>query len=118
MHKASLKDFILLIALAAIWGSAFFNIKIASADYTPMALAFGRIFFAALVMIIYCLIRGIHMEAFWGKLVLVCNYWVSEFSTSFFLYLIWYCQSAKQYGGYFNVDRSYFCSDPEPSFYP
>ena len=64
MHKASLKDFILLITLAAIWGSAFFNIKIASADYTPMALAFGRIFFAALVMIIYCFIRGIHLEAF------------------------------------------------------
>ena len=64
MHKASLKDFILLITLAAIWGSAFFNIKIASADYTPMALAFGRIFFAALVMIIYCLIRGIRIEAF------------------------------------------------------
>ena len=66
MHKASLKDFILLITLAAIWGSAFFNIKIASTDYTPMALAFGRIFFAALVMIIYCFIRGIHIEAF-GK---------------------------------------------------
>ena len=64
MHKASLKDFILLITLAAIWGSAFFNIKIASADYTPMALAFGRIFFAALVMIIYCFIKGIHIEAF------------------------------------------------------
>ena len=64
MHKASLKDFILLITLAAIWGSAFFNIKIASADYTRMALAFGRIFFAALVMIIYCFIRGIHIEAF------------------------------------------------------
>lgn len=64
MHKASLKDFILLITLAAIWGSAFFNIKISSADYTPMALAFGRIFFAALVMIIYCFIRGIHIEAF------------------------------------------------------
>ena len=64
MHKASLKDFILLITLAAIWGSAFFNIKIASADYTPMALAFGRIFFAALLMIIYCFIRGVHLEAF------------------------------------------------------
>ena len=64
MHKASLKDFILLITLAAIWGSAFFNIKIASADYTPMALAFGRIFFAALVMVIYCSIRGIRIEAF------------------------------------------------------
>ncbi len=64
MHKASLKDFFLLIALAAIWGSAFFNIKIASADYTPMALAFGRIFFAAVVMVIYCLIRGIRIEAF------------------------------------------------------
>ena len=64
MHKASLKDFVLLIALAAIWGRAFFNIKIASVDYTPMALAFGRIFFAAVVMVIYCLIRGIRIEAF------------------------------------------------------
>jgi drug/metabolite transporter (DMT)-like permease len=45
MHKASLKDFFLLIVLAAIWGSAFFNIKIASDTYTPMAIAFGRIFF-------------------------------------------------------------------------
>ena len=51
MHKASLKDFFLLITLAAIWGSAFFNIKIASDTYTPMTLAFGRIFFAALVMV-------------------------------------------------------------------
>jgi len=47
MHKASLKDFILLIVLAAIWGSAFFNIKIASDTYTPMAIAFGRIFFCS-----------------------------------------------------------------------
>ena len=64
MHKASLKDFILLIILAAIWGSAFFNIKIASNDYTPMALAFGRIFFAAFVMVIYCFFRNIRIEAF------------------------------------------------------
>ena len=49
MHKATLKDFFLLITLAAIWGSAFFNIKIASDTYTPITLAFGRIFFAALV---------------------------------------------------------------------
>ena len=45
MHKASFKDFLLLFILAGIWGSAFFNIKIASESYTPMALAFGRIFF-------------------------------------------------------------------------
>ena len=66
MHKASLKDFLLLFVLAAIWGSAFFNIKIASDSYTPMALAFGRIFFAAVVMLIYCLIRRVPSEAF-GK---------------------------------------------------
>ena len=64
MHRASLKDFILLITLAAIWGSAFFNIKIASEDYTPMALAFGRIFFAAFVMVIYCFVRNIRIDAF------------------------------------------------------
>ena len=64
MHKASLKDFLLLFVLAGIWGSAFFNIKIASESYTPMALAFGRIFFAAIVMLIYCWIRKISIEAF------------------------------------------------------
>ena len=64
MHKASLKDFILLIVLAAIWGSAFFNIKIASDTYTPMAIAFGRIFFAALVMGLYCGMKGIKIDAF------------------------------------------------------
>ncbi len=64
MHKASLKDFILLIVLAAIWGSAFFNIKIASDTYTPMAIAFGRIFFAALVMVLYCGMKGIKIDAF------------------------------------------------------
>jgi hypothetical protein len=30
----------------------------------------------------------------------------------------WLRIAAKQYGGYFNVDCSYNCSDPEPSFYP
>jgi drug/metabolite transporter (DMT)-like permease len=64
MHKASLKDFLLLIVLAAIWGSAFFNIKIASNTYTPMAIAFGRIFFAALVMVLYCWMKGIKIDAF------------------------------------------------------
>ena len=64
MHKASLKDFILLIVLAAIWGSAFFNIKIASDTYTPMAIAFGRIFFAALVMVLYCGMKEIKIDAF------------------------------------------------------
>jgi drug/metabolite transporter (DMT)-like permease len=53
-----------LIVLAAIWGSAFFNIKIASDTYTPMAIAFGRIFFAALVMVLYCWMKGIKIDAF------------------------------------------------------
>jgi len=64
MHKASFKDFILLIVLAAIWGSAFFNIKIASHTYTPLTIAFGRIFFAALVMVLYCSVKKIKIEAF------------------------------------------------------
>ena len=33
MHKASFTDFLLLFLLAGIWGSAFFNIKIASESY-------------------------------------------------------------------------------------
>ena len=64
MHKASLKDFFLLITLAAIWGSSFFNIKIASDTYTPMTLAFRQIFFVALVMALYRWMKGIKSEAF------------------------------------------------------
>jgi len=64
MYKVSLKDFLLLIALATIWGSAFFNIKIASSSYSPTIIAFGRIFFAAVVLVLYCWIRGIKIDPF------------------------------------------------------
>lgn len=64
MNKASFQDFLLLIVLAAIWGSAFFNIKIASSSYSPLIIAFGRIFFAALVLVLYCWIKGIRVEPF------------------------------------------------------
>ena len=57
-------DYILLSVLSLIWASAFFNIKIASDSFTPMTIAFGRIFFAALVLVFYCWIKGINIDPF------------------------------------------------------
>jgi hypothetical protein len=44
MHKASLKDFILLIALAAIWGSAFLILKLPRLITHPWLLLLGAYF--------------------------------------------------------------------------
>ena len=78
MHKASLKDFFLLITLAAIWGSAFFNIKIATFSYDPITLALVRVIFASIPLLILCKISGIKIEAFsknwnWYALIGLCN---------------------------------------------
>jgi drug/metabolite transporter (DMT)-like permease len=66
LKKASIFDFFLLIFLAIIWGSAFFNIKIASLSYTPLTIALGRVFFAGLLLIPYCYVKKISIS-FIGK---------------------------------------------------
>ena len=38
-------DYFLLVLLAILWASAFFNIKIATYSYGPLTIAFLRIFF-------------------------------------------------------------------------
>ena len=57
-------DFFLLTLLALIWSSAFFNIKIATYSYGPLSIAFFRILFGALPVIIICYLRKIKIEAF------------------------------------------------------
>ncbi len=57
-------DYILLIILALIWASAFFNIKIATYSYGPLTIAFLRIFFGAIPVILICYIKKIKIEAF------------------------------------------------------
>ena len=57
-------DYLLLLTLALIWASAFFNIKIATYSFGPITIAFFRIFLGAIPVIILCLIKKIKIEAF------------------------------------------------------
>ena len=62
MKEANTKDLLLLLLLSVIWGSAFFNIKIASNSYTPITLALGRVLFAGIPLITYCYLKKIKIS--------------------------------------------------------
>jgi len=57
-------DFFLLTLLALIWASAFFNIKIATFSYGPITIAFLRVFFGTIPLLIICFFKKIKIEAF------------------------------------------------------
>ena len=57
-------DFFLLTLLALIWASAFFNIKIATYSYGPMTIAFLRVFFGSIPLLVICFLKKIKIEAF------------------------------------------------------
>ena len=78
MREAKTIDLLLLILLGLIWGSSFFNIKIASYSYEPFTLALVRVVFAALPLIALCKYKKIKIEAFsynWKPYALIglCN---------------------------------------------
>ena len=64
MRQPTLTDYIFLVVLALIWASAFFNIKIATYSYGPLTIAFLRIFFGAIPVILLCYLKKIKIEAF------------------------------------------------------
>ena len=64
MREANKLDFTLLIILAIIWGSSFFNIKIATYSYEPITLALVRVIFASIPLLILCKLKKIKIEAF------------------------------------------------------
>ena len=64
MKEPKVLDYVLLIILALIWSSAFFNIKIATYSYGPVTIALLRIFFGAIPVIGLCLFKKIKIEAF------------------------------------------------------
>tara|TARA_B100000945_G_scaffold276194_1_gene240638 strand:- start:1413 stop:2303 length:891 start_codon:yes stop_codon:yes gene_type:complete len=64
MREPKTIDVLLLILLGAIWGSAFFNIKIATYTYDPITLVFVRVFFALMALGIYCAYRKVKILAF------------------------------------------------------
>ena len=76
MREANTFDFSLLILLAIIWGSSFFNIKIATYSYEPITLALVRVIFASVPLLILCKVKEIKIEAFgnnwnWYALILL-----------------------------------------------
>ena len=64
MRQPKIIDYILLTFLALIWASAFFNIKIATYSYGPVTIAFLRVFFGAIPVLILCSYKKIKIEAF------------------------------------------------------
>ena len=78
MKEANTKDMSLLLLLSIIWGSAFFNIKIATYSYEPITLALVRVIFASIPLFLLCRFKKIKIEAFnkdwnWYALIGLCN---------------------------------------------
>jgi drug/metabolite transporter (DMT)-like permease len=78
MKEAKTNDVLLLLLLGAIWGSSFFNIKIATYSFEPYTLALIRVIFASLFLVIFSLFYQIKIKAFskeWKIYALVglCN---------------------------------------------
>jgi drug/metabolite transporter (DMT)-like permease len=78
MKQAKASDIFLLLLLGAIWGSSFFNIKIATYSYEPYTLALIRVILATVTMLAVSFIYKIKIYAFTSNwriyaLVGICN---------------------------------------------
>ena len=61
MREPKIFDYALLTLLALIWSSAFFNIKIATYAFGPITIAFLRVFFGAIPVLILCYYKNIQI---------------------------------------------------------
>ena len=64
MRQPKFIDYMLLTALSLIWASAFFNIKIATYSFGPVTIAFLRVFFGSIPVLLLCYYKNIKIEAF------------------------------------------------------
>ena len=64
MKQPKVIDYLLLVFLALIWASAFFNIKIATYSFGPVTIALLRVFFGAIPVLLLCYFKKIKIEAF------------------------------------------------------
>ena len=64
MRQPKLLDYLLLTLLALIWASAFFNIKIATYSFGPVTIAFLRVLFGSIPVLLLCYYKNIKIEAF------------------------------------------------------
>ena len=64
MTSPRTSDYFILVLLSLIWASAFFNIKIATYSYGPITIAFLRIFFGMIPVLLLCFYKKIKIEVF------------------------------------------------------
>ena len=64
MTSPKTSDYFILVLLSLIWASAFFNIKIATYSYGPITIAFLRIFFGMIPVLLLCFFKKIKIEVF------------------------------------------------------
>ena len=64
MKEAKATDVFLLLLLGAIWGSSFFNIKIATYSYEPYTLALIRVILATVTMLAVSFLYKVKIYAF------------------------------------------------------
>ena len=62
MTSPKTSDYFILVLLSLIWASAFFNIKIATYSYGPITIAFLRIFFGMIPVLLLCFYKKIKIE--------------------------------------------------------
>ena len=106
MRQPKLIDYTLLVILSLIWASAFFNIKIATYSFGPVTIAFLRVFFGAIPVLILCYYKKIKIEAFskdwhWFAMIGLIN-----LVAPFFFDCLWSKICAKQSSCNFNVNNS------------
>ncbi len=64
MTSPKTSDYFILVLLSLIWASAFFNIKIATYSYGPLTIAFLRICFGMIPVLLLCFYKKIKIEVF------------------------------------------------------
>ena len=64
MRQPKIIDYFFLTLLALIWASAFFNIKIATYSFGPVTIAFLRVLFGSIPVLLLCYYKNIKIEAF------------------------------------------------------
>jgi len=95
MRETKPLDYFLLTLLALIWASAFFNIKIATYSYGPFTIAFLRIVFGAIPVVLLCHFKKIKIEAFSKDWYWFASIGVINLVIPFFFNSLWSARCSK-----------------------
>ena len=84
MREANSFDIFLLVLLGLIWGSSFFNIKIATYSYEPITLALVRVIFASAPLILLCKFKKYQNRGFFKRMEALCFNRSMQYSNSIY----------------------------------